>query len=276
MALLSIGGTSIVERCARASTRLVASRVATASMSATGRAAESSTSSASSTDRRPLFTEFQKFHYEKRNRGVVVQIEQGQLRLHFRVGGEGHDVRIVGMQERLARLLAPYLELRDGRELEALHQQHVARRDLLHLLVERGLLRAAQLVHQHPSARGGHQDLARPRLPVPVRVLAGRVHVEAVVRVLDQRNAQAAPGEARDQLLDQRGLAAAGPAGEAESLHRPTLRASAARSAASARAAEASMRRNRASTACPRGVSTAPPWEAPPFAEDTSGARNSL
>src|SRR6185436_10596021 len=55
---------------------------------------------------------------------------------------------------------------------------------------------------------------------VPVGVLARRVDVEAVVRVLDQGDLEAARGEARDELLDERRLAAAGPAGKTEGLHR--------------------------------------------------------
>src|SRR4051812_35403089 len=143
MALLSMGGTSMVERCGRASTRPVASSVGMSSISATARAPESSSCSASSTERSPLFIELQVLHYESRDGGVVVQIEKRQRRFHLRVGRQRDDVRIVRVQQRLARLLAPYLELRDRRELEALHEQQVAGRESLDLLVERGLLRAA-------------------------------------------------------------------------------------------------------------------------------------
>src|ERR1051326_848288 len=87
------------------------------------------------------------------------------------------------------------------------------------LLVERRLVRAAQLVHQHPAARRGDEDLGRAGLPVAVGVLAGLVDVEGVVRVLDERDAQAPLHEARDETLDERGLAAARPAGEAEDFH---------------------------------------------------------
>ena len=46
------------------------------------------------------------------------------------------------------------------------------------------------------------------------------IEVELVMRVLDQRYRQAVPDEARDQLLDERRLATAGPAGESEYAHR--------------------------------------------------------
>jgi hypothetical protein len=45
------------------------------------------------------------------------------------------------------------------------------------------------------------------------------VDVEGMVRVLDERDLQAAPREARDELLYQGGLAASRPAGEAEGFH---------------------------------------------------------
>src|SRR5436190_21905181 len=67
-------------------------------------------------------------------------------------------------------------------------------------------------------------------MPVPVRILAGLVDVEGVVRVLDERDAQARTGEARDQLLDERRFAAARPAGETENFHTKIIFAPAAAS----------------------------------------------
>ena len=123
------------------------------------------------------------------------------------------------MQQRLAGRGAPDFELGDGGELEALHQQQVAGRKALELLLERRLVRAAQLVHQHPAPRRGDEDFGRAGVAVAPRVLARLVDVERVVRVLDQRHAQPALHEARDQLLDEGGLAAARPAGKTEDLH---------------------------------------------------------
>src|SRR6476646_3190606 len=56
-------------------------------------------------------------------------------------------------------------------------------------------------------------------MAVAVGILARHVDVEGMVRVLDQRNAQAALDEQWDQLFDERGLAAAGPARKTESSH---------------------------------------------------------
>ena len=104
--------------------------------------------------------------------------------------------------------------------LVAFDQQQVAGRDALDLLFERRLALAAQLVHDAPSAASDTTMTSlQPACAVPVGVLAGLVDVEAVVRVLDHRHPQAALHEARDELLDQRGLAAAGPSGETEDLH---------------------------------------------------------
>src|SRR5690606_29833238 len=224
MALLSMGGTSMVERCGRASTRLVASSVGISSTSGPGLACASSWASASSTDisawralpAPPCSLVIDSYvSQDKFGDGcVVVEVQARQPGLDRRVGGERHDVRVVRMKKRLARFLAPHLELRDGRELEALDEQEVARRDAADLLFERRLLGASQLVHEHPAPRGGDEDFGGARLAVPVRVLARNVDVEVVVRVLDQRDAEAAPDEARDQLLDQRGLAASRPACE--------------------------------------------------------------
>src|SRR5215213_5017361 len=56
-------------------------------------------------------------------------------------------------------------------------------------------------------------------MPVAVGILAGLVDIEAVMRVFDERHLDAVLREARNQLLDEGGLAAAGPAGEAEGFH---------------------------------------------------------
>src|SRR5215467_4180849 len=130
---------------------------------------------------------------------------------------------IARVQERLAVLLAPDLELGQRMVLMPLDQQQVAGRDVLDLLLERRLALPAQLVHDHPALVGHDHHLAASRRAVTIRVLAGLVDVEAVVRVLDHGHAQAALHEARDELLDERGLAAPRPPGEAEYLHPPIV-----------------------------------------------------
>src|SRR5205085_6241957 len=94
---------------------------------------------------------------------------------------------------------------------------------------------AAQLVHQHPAARRGDEHLGGAGVAVTIGVLARLVDVERVVRVLDKRHPQPRAGEARDQLLDERGFAAARPAGEAEDLHTKTIFAPAVASTTASR-----------------------------------------
>src|ERR1051326_881974 len=219
MALLSMGGTSIVERCARARMRPLASRAGTSSTAETGTAPARSCPRASSTERSPLFMELEVRGDEFRDRRIVVQVEHRKLGAHRAVARHRHDMRVVGVQQAFPGFGAPDLELRDRRELEALDDEEVARREALHLLLEPRLVGAAQLVHQHPAPRRGDQDLGRARMAVAVGVLARLIDVERVMSVLDERYAQPAADEARDQLLDEGGFSASGPAGKAEDLH---------------------------------------------------------
>src|SRR3954470_10241640 len=232
MALLSIGGTSMVERCARARTRPLASSAATSSSSETGVAPARSCASASSTERRPLFMQVEVRGHELCDGGVVVQVEHRKLRPHRAVARHGDDMRVVRMQQAFAGRGAPYLELRDRSELESFDDDEVAWRQALHLLLEGRLVRAAELVHQHPAPRRSDEDLRGAGVAMAIRILAWLVDVEGVVGVLDERHAQASADEARDQLLDERGLAATRPTGKAEDLHYPILsRRAAARAA---------------------------------------------
>src|SRR5207244_13624715 len=89
--------------------------------------------------------QFQVFDDEVLNSRVIIQVQPRQLGLDALVARDGDDMRIVRMQQRLAGRGAPDFELGDGGELEALHQQQVAGRKALELLLERRLVRAAQL-----------------------------------------------------------------------------------------------------------------------------------
>src|SRR5688500_9492994 len=107
-----MGGTSMVERCARASTRPLASSAGTSSTSATGLACESRVASASSTESSPLlmgplFIDALVLEYERGDARIVVDVEARQLRVHRHVARQGDDVGVVRMQQRLAGFLAP-------------------------------------------------------------------------------------------------------------------------------------------------------------------------
>src|SRR3954451_20229455 len=58
------------------------------------------------------------------------------------------------------------------------------------------------------------------------RILAGHVDVELVMRMLDDRDAQAKPIEIRDQPRQQRGLARTAPACKADDFHSSSVSAS--------------------------------------------------
>src|SRR6266513_555549 len=103
--------------------------------------------------------------------------------------------------------------------LVAFDEEQIAGRNPLDLIFQRGLRLAAQLVHDDPAYVGHDHDLARARPAVAIRVLTGLIDVEVVVRVLDERHLQASLHEARDEQLDQGGLAASRPSRESEYLH---------------------------------------------------------
>src|SRR5258705_12216454 len=112
MALLSMGGTSMVERCARARMRPLGSSAGTSSTQETGVAPASSCASASSTESKPLFTKLEVRGHEFRDGGVVIQVEHRKLRAYRAVARHGHDMRAVRMQQAFPGRGAPYLELR--------------------------------------------------------------------------------------------------------------------------------------------------------------------
>jgi len=118
------------------------------------------------------------------------------------------------------RLRPPDFQLGDRRGLVTFHQRQVAGRQARERFPERQFGFAAQLVHQRPAEARGDEHLAAPCVAVTERVLAPLVDLETVMGVLDQRYPQPARDEARNHLLDQGGLAAAGPAGETEDAHR--------------------------------------------------------
>src|SRR5712672_2174140 len=134
---------------------------------------------------------------------------------------------VLRMQQRLAVFAAPDLELRQGMMLVSFNEQQIAGRNAPDLVFQRRLRLAAELVHDDPAPVGHDHDLAAARLAVAIGILARLIDVEAVMRVLDHRHLQAALDEARNELLDQGGLAAPRPSREAEDLHaRHCIRAS--------------------------------------------------
>ncbi len=136
-----------------------------------------------------------------------------------RIRGDRDDVRIVGMNQRLAVRRAVDFELGEGVALEALDQHQIDRRQLGQQIRQVPLRLVAQLVQHRKALRRADDHLGRAGGAVHERVLARLVEVEAVVRVLERRDALAARDQARQHLGDQRGLARAAPAGEPDDAH---------------------------------------------------------
>jgi hypothetical protein len=88
-----------------------------------------------------------------------------------------------------------------------------------HELGQRRLGLGAQLVHQGPTPLARDQHFARAGQPMIERILARLIDVESVVCVLQCRDAAAARDQDREQLYEQRRLAAAAPAREADEPH---------------------------------------------------------
>ena len=73
-------------------------------------------------------------------------------------------------------------------------------------------LRPVNLMQQGPTAGRGDENLMRAREAVAMAVLAGLIHVEAVMGVLDGRHGKTRSAQQRQQRDEQGRLAAAGPA----------------------------------------------------------------
>ena len=106
--------------------------------------------------------------------------------------------------------------------LVALDNDEIDRRELAEQLRQLRLGRPAQLVHQRPAIRRADQHLGRPGEAMAMGILARLVDVEAEMGVLDGRDPMPARDEARDHLGEERGLARAAPAGEADDAHGPS------------------------------------------------------
>ena len=95
-----------------------------------------------------------------------------------------------GMERRLAVGRAIDLDLGQGITLEALDQDEVDRRKHLHELGKRRLRRAAQFAHQRQPVGGRDQHFIGAGGAMSVGILARLVDIEAVMGVLDRRDAK--------------------------------------------------------------------------------------
>src|SRR6185503_13774747 len=127
--------------------------------------------------------------------------------------------RVVGMNERLAAGGAVDLDLRKGVALEALDQYEIDRRHLADQRRQVPFRLVAQFMQHREATRRRNDHLGRAGRPVHERVLARLVEVEAVMRVLERRDAQAPRRQTRNELRDQGGFAGTAPAGQADDAH---------------------------------------------------------
>ena len=96
------------------------------------------------------------------------------------------------MQQRLPERPTIDLDFRVVVMFETLDQDEIDRSHPLQQLVERGLRRAAQLVHQRPTMTRGNHDLPRSRLPVAPGILPRLIDVKRMMGMLYRGDGDAA------------------------------------------------------------------------------------
>jgi len=138
---------------------------------------------------------------EIRDGGDVVDRRVRQAGRRSAVADKRDDLRVPRMEERLAVAHAENLDFRDRVPLEALDQDEIDRREHSEEFRERRLRRAAQFAHQGDPGGRGDQHFVRAGGAMFIRVLPRPVDVEAVMGVLDGRDAEAPPVELRDEAL---------------------------------------------------------------------------
>ena len=150
----------------------------------------------------------------------VIEIDdRNSRRRQWRIRSDGDDRRVTGMKQRLADGGTVYFELGMRLALVAFDQHEIDRAELLEQGAQRRLASSTQLVHQRPTVGRSHQNLGRPRHAMGVGILAGLIDVEAVMSVLEGRDLKAPCDDAGDDFGEERSLAGAAPAGQADDAH---------------------------------------------------------
>ncbi|EGE56498.1 transcriptional regulator, LysR family protein [Rhizobium etli CNPAF512] len=133
------------------------------------------------------------------------------------IGGDRRDVRIVRRERcTICGFQAAGFDFRDRLALVALDQHEIAGGETGEDLLERGLRRAAQLVHDGVTGAGDDRDLMCAGLAMAVTVGADLVDIEIMMGMLDRRDLVAAAGEFRHQPDGEPRFAGVLPAGDAE------------------------------------------------------------
>src|SRR5262249_26412599 len=124
-----------------------------------------------------------------------------------------------GMKQRLADRGTVHFELGMRFGLVAFDQHEIDGAEFCEQCPEGGLGLSTQLVDERPTVRRADQNFARPRHGMGVGMLAWLVDVEAVMGVLERRYLEPPRDDAGDDLSEERGLAGAAPASEADDAH---------------------------------------------------------
>ena len=114
------------------------------------------------------------------------------------------------------------LDLEVAVTLVTLDEHQIDRREAAQKVFQCRLLLVAQFMHQRPTVATCQKNFRRPGDAVPIAVLAFLIHVEAVMRMLQRRDANSAPDEFGHQTLHQPGLARILPTDHAPDLHVPS------------------------------------------------------
>src|SRR5262249_26514912 len=145
--------------------------------------------------------------------------DRNSRRRQWRIRSDGNDRRVTGMKQRLADGGTVYFELRMRLALVAFDQHEIDRAELFEQGAQRRLSSSTQLVHERPTVGRSHQNLGRARHAMGVGILAGLVDVEAVMGVLERRDLKSACDDAGNDFGEERSLAGAAPAGQADNAH---------------------------------------------------------
>ena len=128
-------------------------------------------------------------------------------------------VRIVRKNRRIGVRRSSHFDARNvPLALEPFNDDQVAWRELTKQLVEsRSALR--RFTEQCPARAGRYQYLLCAGVAIAKRVLAGPVHIEPVMRILQRRHRQPIRAKNRNQFFDQRRLTAVRVANESNRFH---------------------------------------------------------
>src|SRR3984893_10716784 len=159
-------------------------------------------------------------HQARDGRDVVkMGVRQIQRQIVCRVSRERGDRWVLWVEKRLRVRRAMDLDFCVRIALVALDENEIGRAHAPQKFGKAGLFGPAQFMHKREATGRSNEDLARAGLAMEIGILAGLIHVESMMRVLERRDNDAAFAQIGDQLDDQGRLARAAPPGKADYPH---------------------------------------------------------